>query len=236
MRLGTVPLSHERVSGVVWLRFFPRLSSGSLLPLLALLAVTGCSTAPYDKSSMAKSERPRNERLGNERSGNERQAASAPLQPRILKAEAQLQCVSYARRVSGLALRGDAWTWWGNAKGHYERGRSPKAGAVLVFAKTDRLRAGHVAVVTQVLSRREIVVEHANWLNQGRIHQDQLVRDVSPAGDWSQVRVWYTPGQTLGTRSYAISGFIYPPTASFKVASLGHGATPRFSAPTSPRS
>jgi len=24
------------------------------------------------------------------------------------------------------------------------------------------------------------------------------------------VRVWYTPGNTLGTRSYATRGFIYP--------------------------
>ena len=44
------------------------------------------------------------------------------------------------------------------------------------------------------------------------------MRDVSKNNDWSVVRVWYTPGQVLGKRSYAVSGFIYSPGKRFKDA------------------
>jgi hypothetical protein len=48
----------------------------------------------------------------------------APLPP----PSGPMQCVPYARQVSGIDLRGDAWTWWGNAAGRYERGKKPAAG------------------------------------------------------------------------------------------------------------
>lgn len=138
-------------------------------------------------------------------------AESGPIpKARIVAAQAPLQCVPYARRVSGIGLRGDAWTWWDRAAGHYERGRTPRVGAVLAFSKTARLRRGHLAVVTRILNAREILVEQANWLNGGRIHLDTPVRDVSPNNDWSVVRVWYTPGGSYGLRRYPVSGFIYP--------------------------
>ncbi len=130
--------------------------------------------------------------------------------PRIVKASAPLQCVPYARELSGIQIRGDAWTWWHTADGRYRRGARPEVGAVLVLARTSRLRGGHLAVVTEVLNGREIVVRHANWLNRGRIHLDTPVRDVSAANDWSAVRVWYTPGQTWGARRYAVAGFVSP--------------------------
>lgn len=129
---------------------------------------------------------------------------------RVVPASAPLQCVPYARDLSGIQIRGDAWTWWNAADGRYRRSLRPEAGAVLVLARTDRLRGGHLAVVTQVLNEREIVVRHANWLNQGNIHLDTPVRDVSAAGDWSAVRVWYTPGATWGARAYAVAGFVLP--------------------------
>src|SRR3546814_13417919 len=72
---------------------------------------------------------------------------------------------------------------------------SPRAGAVLVLGKTGRLRRGHLAVVAEVRSSREIIVHQANWLNGGRIHRYTPVRDVSKNNDWSAVRVWYTPGR-----------------------------------------
>ncbi|MGH6931009.1 MAG: CHAP domain-containing protein, partial [Dongiaceae bacterium] len=74
-----------------------------------------------------------------------------------------LQCVPYARSVSGIDIRGDAWTWWPGAEGRYERGPRPRPGAVLVFKRTNRLPRGHVSVVAQVVNRREILVTHANW-------------------------------------------------------------------------
>jgi len=40
---------------------------------------------------------------------------------------------------SGIALRGDAWTWWDAAAGRYERGHAPRSGSVLVLSRTSRL-------------------------------------------------------------------------------------------------
>ncbi|MGF1593775.1 MAG: CHAP domain-containing protein [Kiloniellaceae bacterium] len=131
-------------------------------------------------------------------------------QPQVVRASQRLQCVPYAREVSGIDLRGDAWTWWTQAAGRYERGASPRPGGVLVLSKSRRLRLGHLAVVTEVVNSREIIVHQANWLNAGRIHQYTPVRDVSKNNDWSEVRVWYTPGQVYGARHYPAYGFIYP--------------------------
>src|SRR3546814_10020955 len=78
----------------------------------------------------------------------------------------------------------------------YAKGKTPRAGAVLVLGKTGRLRRGHLAVVAEVRSSREIIVHQANWLNGGRIHRYTPVRDVSKNNDWSAVRVWYTPGRS----------------------------------------
>lgn len=120
-----------------------------------------------------------------------------------------LQCVPYARSASNISIRGDAWTWWQSAAGRYSRNNLPAAGSVLVLKRTKNLRRGHVAVVTRVLGRREILVDHANWLNKGQIHKNALVRDVSSRNDWSAVRVWYTPGNVLGKSTYAAYGFIH---------------------------
>lgn len=130
--------------------------------------------------------------------------------PRIVASAQSLQCVPYARQVTGMQLRGDAWTWWRLAKGNYSRDRRPSVGSILVLKKTNRLRRGHIAVVSEVLSDRTILVEHANWLNRGKIHKDIPVKDVSSNNDWSQVRVWYVPSQTLGKRTYPAHGFIHP--------------------------
>lgn len=135
--------------------------------------------------------------------------AKAVPQPEILSQGSSLQCVPHARKISGIILRGDAWTWWKAAKGNYKRGPKPKKGSVLVLQRTDRLKFGHIAVVTHVLGPRDILVEHANWLNKGKIHKYQKVKDVSRVGDWSKVRLWYTPGNVLGTRAYPVSGFVH---------------------------
>ena len=104
---------------------------------------------------------------------------------------------------------GEAWTWWRTAEGRYQKKSKPAVGSVLALKRTWHLRLGHVAVVTKILNNREIVVEHANWLNRGEIHQSTPERDVSKANDWSAVRVWYTPGNQYVARTYPAHGFIH---------------------------
>jgi len=127
-----------------------------------------------------------------------------------------LSCVPFARMWSGIKLAGNAYTWWAHAKGHYERSADPEIGAVMVFSRTRHLRYGHVAVVRRVINSREIRVDHANWGNGGKIYLNARIIDVSAKNDWSRVRVWNTPLNTMGSRVYAISGFILPqdPSAS----------------------
>ena len=105
------------------------------------------------------------------------------------------------------ALFGDAKYWWSRAKTMYTRARKPVENAVMVFKVTTRLKLDHVAVVTHVVSKREIRVEQANWQNHGEIDHSTPIMDVSKKNDWSQVRVWDLRSKTFG-RVYAVSGFI----------------------------
>lgn len=129
--------------------------------------------------------------------------------PRITNASSHLQCVPYARNQSGIHIYGNASVWWEKAKQTHMRGNRPTKGSVLVLKTGRGGNRGHLAVVRKIVSSREIIVDHANWLNQGRIHNDTPVYDVSPGNDWSEVRVWYTPGQQYGVKVYAARGFIY---------------------------
>ncbi|WP_375397569.1 CHAP domain-containing protein [uncultured Sphingomonas sp.] len=119
------------------------------------------------------------------------------------------QCVPYAREVSGIQIFGNAKTWWDQAAGRYERGNRPQIGAVLAFAAIGRMPLGHVATVSAIVSDREILLTHANWSRRGGIETDVRAVDVSVAGDWSQVKVWYGPMAGLGTTTYPARGFIY---------------------------
>ena len=125
---------------------------------------------------------------------------------------AYLSCVPYARARSGIALRGDAWQWWDAAAGSYARGAQPRPGSVLVLRRTARLRDGHLAVVSRVVSGREVLVDHANWASgglKGLVARDQPVIDVSPGNDWTQLRVWYPPARVVGSTVFPAYGFIY---------------------------
>lgn len=131
-----------------------------------------------------------------------------------------LQCVPYAREVSGIQIYGDAWTWWGQAgKKSFQRGNRPQVGAVLALRKTSRLKLGHVAVVSAILDDRKILVNHANWgsdsRTRGKVHYRQPVVDVSPGNDWSEVRMMNTLG-SFGS-VYPAHGFIYQPTETAEV-------------------
>ncbi|MBU6372484.1 MAG: hypothetical protein KJS97_07100 [Alphaproteobacteria bacterium] len=80
---------------------------------------------------------------------------------------------------------------------------------MLVLRGFADLRRGHLAVVRRVLGPRDILVDHANWLNSGEITLNVPVRDVSPNGDWSAVQVWHVPGGHWGGRTYQVQGFIW---------------------------
>ncbi|MFM6854589.1 MAG: CHAP domain-containing protein [Sphingopyxis sp.] len=144
-----------------------------------------------------------------------------------------LQCVPFARMESGIQLMGNARDWWAQANGRYDRGQTPRAGAVMAFAPTRAMPIGHVAVVSRIISDREVLLTHANWSpingRRGQIERNVRAVDVSAAGDWSQVRVWYAPIRDLGLRVNPIRGFIYPAhaaTSTVAAASPAQNTTP----------
>jgi len=113
-------------------------------------------------------------------------------------AQARLQCVAFARSNSDVQLSGNARDWWANAAGSYSRGQTPRAGSV------------HVAVVSKVVDERHVLLNHANWSAPGMVEKGVMAVDVSAAGDWSEVRVWYGKTKSLGLRPSPAFGFIYP--------------------------
>ena len=124
------------------------------------------------------------------------------------------QCVPFARMISGIQIFGDAWTWWGKAvSANYPTGMRPTNGAVLVFRSHGKMKLGHVAVVSQVVTERVIQITHANWSQingrRGQVEENVTVVDVSPRGDWSEVKVWNDPSRDLGATTYPTYGFIY---------------------------
>lgn len=154
-----------------------------------------------------------------------------------IEANATLQCVTYAREVTGLNLKGDAWKWWEAAQGVYDRGNTPKIGSVLVFKRQGKMSHGHVAVVRGTAGSRVLLVDHANWAphrsaGRGQVTKAVPVLDVSAKNDWSEVRVWYQPSREYGSRVYKTQGFVYRPGAAVVQASLRteaprpHAATP----------
>jgi surface antigen len=124
-----------------------------------------------------------------------------------------LQCVPFARQISGVEIFGNAKTWWAQAAGRYERGSEPKVGAVITFKPTRSMPLGHVGMVSKIISDREVLIDHANWSTiggrRGHIERGARVVDVSAAGDWSAVRVWYATIGDMGRSTYPLHGFIY---------------------------
>ena len=124
-------------------------------------------------------------------------------------ASAHLQCAPYAREISGIDLHGAAAGWWNEAEGRYARGNAPKEGAVLAFRATHSMRSGHVATVEKVIDDRHVLLNHANWSRPGMVERGAMAEDISPNGDWTQVRVFYAPTKKLGNRASPAFGFIY---------------------------
>ncbi|QUS37133.1 CHAP domain-containing protein (plasmid) [Falsirhodobacter algicola] len=119
----------------------------------------------------------------------------------------RIWCVPFARAVSGIEIRGNAGTWWNAAAGRYPRGNVPIPGAVLNFRSTSKMPMGHVAVVSSVIDSRRITVTQANWV-RNRVTEDVVI-DISPKNDWSQVRV-ENRSNSFGS-PYPTYGFIYRP-------------------------
>ena len=119
-------------------------------------------------------------------------------------------CVPFARDASGVEIKGNAGTWWDQAKGKFARGHAPVEGAVMAFSSTRKLPKGHVAVVSEVVSDREILIDHANW-KPSQISLGMTVVDVSTKNDWSVVKV-ASAGDPVG-HPYQIDGFNWNPPA-----------------------
>ena len=130
-------------------------------------------------------------------------AIAAPAQARFW------QCAPFAREASGIQIFGNAGTWWDQAAGRYDRGHEPEIGSVLVFRPHGKMRVGHVAMVSHIVDSRHVKLTHANWSRRGGVETDVEAVDVSEAGDWSKVKVWYASQQGLGITSYPTFGFIY---------------------------
>jgi hypothetical protein len=122
---------------------------------------------------------------------------------------APIECAPFARALTGVQLTGDGDDWWQQAAGRYQLASSPKTGSILVLRSSGRLPYGHVAVVTRVLSGRQVLVSQANWVHH-RVTEDQPVIDVSASNDWSVVRLWWPPSSQMGIAEYAVRGFILP--------------------------
>jgi surface antigen len=151
---------------------------------------------------------------------------------RYAAVSAGISCVPYARAASGITVKGNATNWWANAAGIYERGLRPETGSVLNFRATGRMRLGHVAVVTQVINAREVMIDHANWagpgLHKGMVSKGVPVIDVSEDNDWSAVRVSLGGGEAFGS-VYPTYGFIYDrPDNGTMLANAGERAATRY--------
>jgi hypothetical protein len=122
---------------------------------------------------------------------------------------ASVECAPFARALTGVRLSGGADDWWRQAGGRYQRASSPAVGSILALRSSGRLPDGHVAVVTRVMSGRQVLVTQANWVHH-RVTEDQPVIDVSPGNDWSVVRLWWPPSGQMGITEYPALGFILP--------------------------
>ena len=164
-----------------------KLTAAAFLALGLPLGLAGCASPPMDYSEMPAKH-------------GKSVVEAGPSRP--------LQCVPYAREHSRVKLFGDASTWWDKAEGKYPRSALPAVGSVMVLHDYAHSDHGHVAVVRNLVSAREIRVDHANWLNDGSVYVNNPVMDVSDANDWSVVRVYNIKTGGWGIKLFPVQGFI----------------------------
>lgn len=152
------------------------------------------------------------------------------MMPAPAKANDYLQCVPFARELSGIKIYGDAHSWWDQAAETYQRGTIPVEGSVLSLPSHGSMRLGHVAVVRKIIDDRTILISHANWSpingRRGQIERRVAAKDVSQANDWSLVRIWYAPIGKLGTTVFPVNGFIYPAQQTQKASRQWASSSP----------
>lgn len=168
---------------------------GVLLISVLLLFTAACSHTPVTRGQGAPGELSPTRRAAALKEAQETRARGR-----------RLWCVPFARVASGVDIHGNARTWWGKAAHRYDRGHEPKVGAVMAFRPTRRIPLGHVAVVSKVVSPREILVDQANW-HRNKVSLGMAVIDVSARNDWSKVRVESRPDR-FGS-IYPVDGFIW---------------------------
>ena len=83
-----------------------------------------------------RADRQRAKASGHAQSTSTSDAARAEVKAAVAEAVAnkpkgRIWCVPFARAVTGLDIRGNAKTWWQQAKGRYARGQEPEVGAVM---------------------------------------------------------------------------------------------------------
>jgi len=166
---------------------------------LGILFAAGCARAPSELQTISSA------------GINPDLHAMAIREVKVLQSKGQrVWCVPFARNASGVNIRGNANTWWGQAEGQYARGKQPTIGAVMAFKASRKNPMGHVAVVSEVISPREIKVDHANW-KRNKISLKMNVVDVSAANNWTEVRL-ESQSDSYGS-VYPVKGFIYPDNA-----------------------
>ena len=155
--------------------------------------------------------KPAGEAQNRNRSPQKKQAASPSAARQAAQApQRRIQCVQYVVANSDFRIRGNARDWWRNARDVHARGSTPEPGSVLSFRSVRSMPLGHVALVSRVVSSREILIDHANW-TRGAISRSHSVIDVSPRNDWTAVRLAVKPGADATTHGkvYPTDGFIY---------------------------
>ena len=67
--------------------------------------------------------------------------------------------------------------------------------------------------MSRIVDSRTVLLRHSNWSpingRRGQIEDDVRAVDVSDNNDWSEVRVWFDPIQSLGGTAWPVTGFIY---------------------------
>jgi hypothetical protein len=165
------------------------------------LSLAACATPNYDNDGYGP-----HQRYASAPAITQRTGISDPSKPQ--------QCVPYARVHTGITIYGDAYTWWDKSRGLYAHSRSPRLRSVMMLTGYAGPNRAHLAVVSSLVSSREVRIDHANWFNDGAVYLDDPVLDVSAENDWTEVRIWNIRAQSWGTRTYLVRGFIGPGRAS----------------------
>ena len=167
-------------------------------------------------------------RAGQQQRKTESAATTAQARKKVAKRQhatrqqagaARLPCVQFVRQTTDFRLSGNAHLWWSRAAGVHARGSVPEAGSILSFKSIKSMPMGHIAVVSQVISSREIRIDHSNWVHGGVVRGAEVV-DVSPRNDWTAVRVSLKPGTASYGSIYPTNGFIHARPHGSDVANL----------------